>query len=63
MVVNLTTKFIFKTFITMKKLLALVFLTSWALLGFAQGGDSLIVERKNVVKYLPINIPFQSISF
>ena len=47
----------------MKKLLALVFLTSWALLGFAQGGDSLIVERKNVVKYLPVNIPFQSISF
>ncbi len=47
----------------MKKLLALVFLASLALPGFAQSGDSLIVERNNVVKFLPINIPFQSISF
>jgi len=47
----------------MKKLLALVFLASWALLGFAQNEDNITVERKNVVKFLPVNIPFQSISF
>ena len=61
--VDLGTQFKIKTFITMKKLLALVFLTSWALLGFAQNEDNIPVERKNVVKFLPVNIPFQSISF
>ncbi len=61
--VNLSTQFIIKTFITMKTLIALVFLTSWALLGFAQNEDNIPVERKNVVKFLPVNIPFQSISF
>lgn len=51
----------------MKKLLFFVFLSAWAFYGFAQDMDSLAteskIERKNVVKFLPVNIPFQSISF
>jgi len=47
----------------MKKLFVLVFLVSWVSLGFSQDEDSITVERKNVVKFLPVNIPFQSITF
>jgi len=61
--VNLGTHFKIKTFIAMKKLIALVFLTSLASLAIAQDNDTIKFERKNVVKFLPLNIPFQSISF
>ena len=47
----------------MKKLFALVFLAFWVSLGFAQDGDSLTIERNNVVKFLPVNLLFQSIAF
>lgn len=47
----------------MKKLLVFVVLSGWALLGLAQDQKSSTLERKNVVKFLPINLPFQSISF
>ena len=48
----------------MKKLLAFVFLALLASLGFAQDMETIIlIERNNVVKFLPVNIPFQSISF
>lgn len=48
----------------MKKLLSFVFFTLWATLVFAQDVDSIVlIERNNVVKFLPVNIPFQSISF
>jgi len=47
----------------MKKLFVLVFLACWVSIGFAQDEDSLAIERNNVVKFLPVNLPFQSISF
>ena len=47
----------------MKKLFVLVFLAFRVLLGFAQDGDSLTIERNNVIKFLPVNLPFQSIAF
>ncbi len=47
----------------MKKILVFVVLSGWALLGLAQDQKSSTLERKNVVKFLPINLPFQSISF
>lgn len=47
----------------MKKLLAFVLLASWASFVFAQDKDSIMNERKNVVKFLPVNLPFHSISF
>ena len=47
----------------MKKLLALVFFAGWALLGFSQDENTSATDRKNVVKFLPVNLPFQSISF
>jgi len=47
----------------MKKLFLLVFLASWVSLGFAQDEDSPTTERNNVVKFLPVNLLFQSISF
>jgi len=47
----------------MKKLFVLVFLACWVSFGFAQDEDSLTIERNNVVKFLPVNLPFQSISF
>lgn len=47
----------------MKKLLIFLFLAGWAYLGMAQGHDSLIIERKTVVKFLPVNLPFESYSF
>jgi len=47
----------------MKKLSVLVFFAFLASFVFAQDGDSLTIERNNVVKFLPANLPFQSISF
>jgi hypothetical protein len=51
----------------MKKLFLCVFLFVWASYAIAQNMDSLTIEnkieRKNVVKFLPVNVPFQSISF
>lgn len=47
----------------MKKLFVLVLLASWVLPGFAQDGDSLTIERNNVVKFLPVNLTFHSFSF
>jgi len=47
----------------MKKIFALVFLAFGVSLGFAQDGDSLTIERNNVVKFLPVNLLFQSIAF
>lgn len=47
----------------MKKLLFFVFLASWTSFAFAKDKDSTKLERKNVVKFLPVNIPFQSLSF
>jgi len=47
----------------MKKLLAFVLLASWASFVFAQDKDSIMNERKNVVKFLPVNLSFHSISF
>jgi len=51
----------------MKKLFFCVLLSVWASYAIAQSMDSLTIEnkieRKNVVKFLPVNVPFQSISF
>jgi len=47
----------------MKKLLFLVILTACTSFVFAKDKDSTSLERKNVVKFLPANIPFQSLSF
>jgi hypothetical protein len=47
----------------MKKSLIFIALCGFTLVGSAQNQDSTTLERKNVVKFLPVNIPFQSISF
>ena len=47
----------------MKKLLLFVFFATWTVIGLGQNQDSIVVQRKNVVKFLPLNLPFQSISF
>lgn len=47
----------------MKKLLFFVFFAACASHVFAQDTISTTVERKNVVKFLPVNLLFQSISF
>jgi len=47
----------------MKKLLILVVLAGCALLGFSQDENTGARDRKNVVKFLPVNLIFQSISF
>lgn len=47
----------------MKKLLLFVVLSGYALFGSAQNQDSTVVHRKNVLKFLPVNLPFQSTSF
>lgn len=47
----------------MRKFLLLLFLTSFSIFAFAQDQDSISVERKNVVKFLPVNLPLQSFSF
>ena len=47
----------------MKSLLIFALLAGGALLGYAQDENAVTPERKNVVKFLPINLPFQMISF
>lgn len=47
----------------MKKLIFFVFFAAWASLVIAQDTKSTTLDRKNVVKFLPVNLPFQSISF
>ena len=47
---------------TMKKLLVLLVLSGFALCVLAQNQDSTAYLPKNVVKFLPINLPFQSTS-
>ena len=48
---------------TMKKILIFVVLSGCTLFGFAQVQDTTTIHRKNVIKFLPMNLPFQSISF
>ena len=48
--------------ITMKKLIIIIVLIGYSFIGDAQEQDS-ITFRKNVVKFLPINLPMQSVSF
>ncbi len=45
----------------MKKSLIFIFLLGFTLIGFAQHQDTTLLKRKNVIKFLPVNI--QSISF
>jgi hypothetical protein len=47
----------------MKKLLCFVFLSGWVMFGLAQDQNTATPGPKNVVKFLPVNLPFQSISF
>ena len=47
----------------MKKIFIFIFLCGFALSGFSQNQDSTVISRRNVVKFLPINVPFQSLSF
>ena len=47
----------------MKKFLIFLVLVGWSFSGMAQGRDSLIFERKTVVKFLPVNIFAESYSF
>jgi hypothetical protein len=47
----------------MKKVLVFVFLVGWTSLTFASDKDSTSLQRKNVVKFLPSNLLFQSLSF
>ncbi|MCX6238598.1 MAG: hypothetical protein NTY07_13730 [Bacteroidia bacterium] len=47
----------------MKKLLFFVFFVALVSLAFAKDKDSTRLERKNVIKFLPANIPLQSLSF
>jgi hypothetical protein len=47
----------------MKKLFLFVFFAAYASFAIAQDNDSTSVKRKNVIKFLPVNLPFQSTSF
>ena len=47
----------------MKNLFLFVFFAAYASFAIAQDNDSTSVKRKNVIKFLPVNIPFQSTSF
>lgn len=47
----------------MKRLLVIIFSIGTSLFSLAQSQDSISLNRKNVVKFLPVNLPFQSISF
>lgn len=47
----------------MKKIFIFIVLGGFAFAGFSRNQDSTILIRRNVVKFLPINIPFQSLSF
>jgi len=46
----------------MKKLLIFALLVGWAMLGLAQVPDTIAVHPRNVFKFLPVNLPFQTIS-
>jgi hypothetical protein len=47
----------------MKNLFLFLFFVAYASFAIAQDNDSTSVKRKNVIKFLPVNIPFQSNSF
>jgi hypothetical protein len=47
----------------MKNLFLFLFFVAYASFAIAQENDSTSVKRKNVFKFLPVNIPFQSNSF
>jgi hypothetical protein len=47
----------------MNKLPLLVVLCVCVLFGFAQDHDTTVLQRKNVVKFLPATLPFHSVSF
>lgn len=47
----------------MKKLILFIVLSGYSVFGFSQNQDSTILCRRNVIKFLPVNIPFQSMSF
>lgn len=47
----------------MKNLFLFLFFVAYASFAIAQDNDSTSVKRKNVFKFLPVNIPFQSTSF
>src|ERR1035437_276081 len=47
----------------MKNLFLFLFFVAFASFAIAQDNDSTSVKRKNVIKFLPVNIPFQSNSF
>jgi len=47
----------------MKNLFLFLFFVAYASFAIAQDNDSTSVKRKNVFKFLPVNIPFQSNSF
>jgi hypothetical protein len=48
----------------MKKLFVFFFLAGWVLFVSAQEDKNTVtLERKNVLKFLPVNLPFQSLSF
>ena len=46
----------------MKQILVFAVLAGWASLGLAQVQDSSSVQRTTVFKFLPIDLPFQTIS-
>jgi len=46
----------------MRNIFIFIVLSGFALSGFTQNRDSTILSRRNVVKFLPINVPFQSSS-
>ena len=47
----------------MKKIFLFVFFSGFTLFGIAQVGDSTAFQLKNVVKFLPLNLPFHNVSF
>lgn len=47
----------------MKRLLIILVSVGMSLVALAHSHDSIPLSRKNVVKFLPVNLPFQSISF
>lgn len=49
--------------LTMKKLFTLFVFIQLSFFSMAQSLDSIPTIRKNVVKFLPVNLPFQTVSF
>jgi hypothetical protein len=47
----------------MSKFLLFVVLSGCAVYGFAQDHESTVLQRENVVKFLPLSLPFHSVSF